>query len=153
MYVRMLQRLLVKYKIFDQSQKYIGGYSDLEEGVAVDYPYIVFGDHTRVVKFIEEPCFIGADGVKLLKVVNEEFLPKYIYYAMLAKPVEHQGYSRHFKLVKELYFEKVDKRKQQKIIDELEKIEWCIKLKNEQLADLDDKNLYPASLSSVYCGV
>lgn len=127
-----------KYKIFDQSQKYIGGYSALEEGVAVDYPYIVFGDHTRVVKFIEEPCFIGADGVKLLKVVNEEFLPKYIYYAMLAKPVEHQGYSRHFKLVKELYFEKVDKRKQQKIIDELEKIEWCIKLKNEQLADLDE---------------
>jgi type I restriction enzyme S subunit len=90
-----------KYRIFDQGKDYSFGFSNEEHGVVTDYPYIIFGDHTRVVKYVKEPCFIGADGVKLLKVTNEIFIPKFVYYSMIANPVESQGYSRHFKLLKD----------------------------------------------------
>ena len=126
------------YKIFDQGKNYIGGYCNTANGVASDYPYIVFGDHTRVIKYINEPCYIGADGVKLLKVYNNDFIPKFVYYAMLANPVEHQGYSRHFKLLKEAKICKYDKSIQNTIIDELDKINLAISLKESILNHLDE---------------
>jgi len=126
------------YKIFDQGKSYVGGYCNSTKGVATDFPYIVFGDHTRVIKYIEEPCYIGADGVKLLKVFNQDFLPKYVYYAMLANPIEHQGYSRHFKLLKETSIRKVEKEKQVAIVSELDKINQAIFLKKSEHAYLDD---------------
>lgn len=126
------------YKIFDQGKNYIGGYCNTANGVASDYPYIVFGDHTRVIKYINEPCYIGADGVKLLKVYNNDFIPKFVYYAMLANPVEHQGYSRHFKLLKETKIRKYDKSIQNTIIDELDKINLAISLKESILNHLDE---------------
>ena len=126
------------YKIFDQGKNYIGGYCNTANGVASDYPYIVFGDHTRVIKYINEPCYIGADGVKLLKVYNNDLIPKFVYYAMLANPVEHQGYSRHFKLLKETKIRKYDKSIQNTIIDELDKINLAISLKESILNHLDE---------------
>ena len=126
------------YKIFDQGKLYVGGYCNTADGVATDYPYIIFGDHTRVIKYIEEPCYIGADGVKLLKVHNDDFIPKYVYYAMRANPVEHQGYSRHFKLLKETKIRKTEKTMQIAIINELDKINQAISLKESELNHLDD---------------
>ena len=41
-----------KYAIFDQGKDFIGGYTDEEENVCNNYPYIVFGDHTRILKYI-----------------------------------------------------------------------------------------------------
>lgn len=126
------------YKIFDQGKPYVGGYCNTADGVATDYPYIIFGDHTRVIKYIEEPCYIGADGVKLLKVYNDDFIPKYVYYAMLANPVEHQGYSRHFKLLKETRIRKNEKSMQIAIIKELDKINQAISLKESEINHLDN---------------
>ena len=126
------------YKIFDQGKTYIGGYCNTADGLATDYPYIVFGDHTRVIKYIEEPCYIGADGVKLLKVHNNDFISKYVYYAMMANPVEHQGYSRHFKLLKESKIRKADKSMQIAIINELDKINQAISLKEFELNYIND---------------
>ena len=56
-----------KYPIIDQGQEYIAGYSDEAEGLYEDVPAIIFGDHTRIIKYVDRPCFLGADGVKLLK--------------------------------------------------------------------------------------
>lgn len=53
--------------IIDQGQALIAGYSDSDEGLFCDVPAIVFGDHTRVIKYIDQPFFLGADGVKVLK--------------------------------------------------------------------------------------
>lgn len=126
------------YKIFDQGKQYIAGYTNDSEGIVSDYPYIVFGDHTRILKFVTEPCFIGADGVKLLKVYNEDFIPQYVYYALLAQPIENQGYSRHFKYLKELNIEIYTKEEQNAIVSELDKIQAALDNKKEQLKKLDE---------------
>ena len=126
------------YKIFDQGKNYIGGYCNTANGVASDYPYIVFGDHTRVIKYINEPCYIGADGVKLLKVINKDFDPRYVYYNILAKPIESQGYARHFKFLKEIQFTEKSFSEQQKIAAELDKIQSAIDNKKQQLSLLDE---------------
>lgn len=86
--------------IVDQSMDFICGYSD-EVPTLVLPPYIVFGDHTRELKYIDFAFVPGADGVKVLKPA-EGIEPKFLYYYLQAHPVQDLGYSRHFKLLKEL---------------------------------------------------
>ena len=50
-----------KYPVVDQGQKLIAGYTDLEEGLFTDVPAIIFGDHTRVIKYIDTPFFISIE--------------------------------------------------------------------------------------------
>lgn len=127
-----------KYRIFDQGKEYSVGFSNDEQGVVSDYPYIIFGDHTRVVKYVNEPCFIGADGVKLLKVINKDFNPRFVYYNILAKPIENQGYARHFKFLKEIQFTEKTLSVQTNIVTELDIIQSAIDNKKQQLALLDE---------------
>lgn len=126
------------YPVYDQGKDLIGGYTNEEKGKSCDYPYIVFGDHTRVVKYIDNECFIGADGVKLLKVSNNDFIPKYVYYFMLANPVDNQGYARHYKLLKETYIKYVEKNKQIEVIKELDKIKDLLANKKRKLVLFDE---------------
>ncbi|MFW9197402.1 restriction endonuclease subunit S [Corynebacterium striatum] len=86
--------------IVDQSMDFICGYTD-EVPTLVSPPYIVFGDHTRELKYIDFPFVPGADGVKVLKPA-EGIAPKFLYFYLKAHPVQELGYSRHFKLLKEL---------------------------------------------------
>ena len=127
-----------KYKIFDQGKDYICGYTDDDTGIVEEYPYIVFGDHTRIIKFVNEPCFIGADGIKLLKVYNLQFLPKYVYYSLVANPIVSMGYSRHFKYLKEQSIRDCSIDEQKRIIAELENNEKAISIKKESLSSLDE---------------
>jgi hypothetical protein len=85
--------------VVDQSESFIAGYTD-DKAVFSDPPYILFGDHTRIIKFIDFPFSPGADGVKVLKAgdkIDSCFLAYYLRY----NPVQDLGYSRHFKLLKE----------------------------------------------------
>ena len=127
-----------KYRIFDQGKEYSVGFSNDEQGVVSDYPYIIFGDHTRVVKYVNEPCFIRADGVKLLKVINKDFNPRFVYYNILAKPIENQGYARHFKFLKEIQFTEKTLSVQTNIVTELDTIQSAIDNKKQQLSLLDE---------------
>lgn len=53
--------------IIDQSRDFIAGYTnDLETVVDIGCPVIVFGDHTRILKYIQFPFAKGADGTQLL---------------------------------------------------------------------------------------
>lgn len=127
-----------QYPIFDQGQKTISGYYNDAGNIANDFPYIVFGDHTRVLKYVNEPCYIGADGVKLLKIINNDFVPKYVFYALLANPVNSQGYSRHFKFLKEKKIKIASKKEQHFIIEKLDSIKKSIELKENELKSLDE---------------
>ncbi|MFP4514521.1 MAG: restriction endonuclease subunit S [Parcubacteria group bacterium] len=89
-----------EYPIFDQGQKYISGYTDDNNLVNNNYPVILFGDHTRVVKFINQPFAVGADGIKLFQSKKEND-PKFLYYSLLNLDIPNTGYNRHFKWVKE----------------------------------------------------
>jgi type I restriction enzyme, S subunit len=55
------------FPIIDQGQDYIGGYTnDATKLIECDPPLIVFGDHTRLAKFVDQRFAPGADGVVIL---------------------------------------------------------------------------------------
>ena len=90
-----------RYAIFDQSQNcYIAGYTDSIEGVCNNYPAVLFGDHSRVIKYINQPFYIGADGVKIIRPKEDDLLPEFLYYDLLYHNIPNTGYNRHFKYVK-----------------------------------------------------
>ena len=91
------------YAIYDQSQDCeVAGYTDSHEGLCNNYPAVLFGDHSRVVKYINQPFFIGADGVKIIRPKNDDLLAEFLYYDLLYHNIPNTGYNRHFKYVKML---------------------------------------------------
>ena len=38
--------------IIDQGQNQVAGYTDREEGLFEEVPVVIFGDHTRVIKYV-----------------------------------------------------------------------------------------------------
>lgn len=95
-----------KYPIIDQGQKSIVGFSDREEKVFFDIQdgVIIFGDHTRIVKYYIRPFIVGADGVKIIKRKKEVVDLKYVYYYLNLHKIPETGYNRHFKFLKEMNF-------------------------------------------------
>lgn len=126
-----------KYIIVDQGQSTISGYTDLEEGLFKDVPAIIFGDHTRVIKYIDQPFFLGADGAKLLKTDSPNSNYKFLYYALKSVKIPNTGYNRHFKWLKEAKFNYPDTEKQGKIVSTLDNIQKVIEVREKQLEQLD----------------
>ena len=126
-----------KIPVVDQGQKYIGGYVNYVKAYT-NLPCIIFGDHTRIIKYVDFPFTIGADGVKLLNINNDNFSPKFLYYHLLNFKIPNIGYNRYFKFLKELYFTSYDLQTQQKIVEELDCLSDIIEKKKQQLADLDN---------------
>lgn len=92
-----------RHAIYDQSQDSdIAGYTDSIEGVCNNYPAVLFGDHSRVIKYINQPFYIGADGVKIIRPKEDDLLPEFLYYDLLYHNIPNTGYNRHFKYVKML---------------------------------------------------
>lgn len=57
--------------VIDQSSDFIAGYTNNPDSVLKSKSgYIVFGDHTRIVKYIRFPFARGADGTQVLKSNN-----------------------------------------------------------------------------------
>ena len=127
-----------KYIVVDQGQNIIAGYTNEEDGLYEDVPAIVFGDHTRIIKYVDEPFFLGADGVKLLKSKKKDANYKYLYYALKNARIPDTGYNRHFKWLKEVNIEYPDPDKQQKIVEVLDKISRVIEERKLELQQLDE---------------
>jgi type I restriction enzyme S subunit len=89
------------FPIVDQGRQHFGGYTNDESIISrVNLPAIVFGDHTRIFKFIEEPFCLGADGAKVLEPKGK-LDKKFLFYYLSSLNIESAGYSRHFKFLKE----------------------------------------------------
>ena len=88
--------------IIDQSSEFIAGYTDNQETVLTsESGYIVFGDHTRIVKYVCFPFARGADGTQILKS-NNEHMPDELFYQMIRSiDLSNYGYARHFKFLKD----------------------------------------------------
>ena len=127
-----------KYPIIDQGQKQIAGYTDLEEGLFTDVPAIIFGDHTRVIKYIDTPFFIGADGVKVIKCLDDEADYKYIYYLLKSVRIPDTGYNRHYKWLKESVLPEHNKNQQKKIVETLTAIDKLMVKYNAGTNKLDE---------------
>ena len=87
--------------IVDQGQSLIAGYTDNVSLKIGEGPYIVFGDHTRAVKWIDFPFAVGADGTKVLKA-KSGILSKYLYYTMANLDITDRGYNRHWTIVRDI---------------------------------------------------
>lgn len=111
------------YPVVSQSANYIEGYSNLKDKVLEHkQPVIVFGDHTRVVKYIAFDFIVGADGVKiLLSNINS----KYFYYLILnaSENIKNRGYGRHFGLLSKEEYLIPPLKEQHRIVSMLETIE------------------------------
>jgi type I restriction enzyme S subunit len=85
-----------KFPVVDQGQELIGGFTN-DQHLVRDFetPVIVFGDHTRCVKYIDFPFASGADGTKIL-VPRKGVDPKYAYFQLLSIELPTKGYARHF---------------------------------------------------------
>mgnify|MGYP002110454818 CR=1 FL=1 len=127
-----------KYIIVDQGQKLIAGYTDIENGLYLDTPVIIFGDHTRNIKFIDKPFYLGADGTKVLKSTLKNANYKYLYYALKSSKIPNTGYNRHFKWLKELKFKRHSIIDQENIVNILDSVQEIIAKYNKQLNMLDE---------------
>ena len=110
--------------IIDQGQELIGGYTNhINLQLSCTLPVIVFGDHTRAVKFIDFPFGAGADGIKVLQP-NDNVYPKYLYYATqyLVLRLEDRGYARHYQYIekKEINIPSIDE--QERIVAKIEEL-------------------------------
>ncbi|MFN6328319.1 MAG: restriction endonuclease subunit S [Chitinophagales bacterium] len=111
-----------KFPVIDQGQELIGGfYNDEKFVVPNDPPYIIFGDHTKVKKFIPFKFIAGADGVKVLKSKSNTE-PKFLYYAIQTIKIEDKGYARHFQLLEKSDFPLPPLSEQQAIVAKIEEL-------------------------------
>ena len=124
--------------IIDQSKSQIAGYTDKEDGVFDEVPSIIFGDHTRVIKYVDEPFYIGADGVKVLRSKDDNANYKYLYYALKKLKIPNTGYNRHFKWLKESKIVYPSYDKQAEIVEILDKLQHIINLRNDEMQKLDN---------------
>lgn len=59
-----------KYPVIDQGQEEVAGFIDDEDRVIeVLNPLVIFGDHTRIIKWVNHNFVPGADGTKILEAV------------------------------------------------------------------------------------
>jgi type I restriction enzyme, S subunit len=104
------------FPIISQEDDFINGYWDNEADLfKVTTPIIVFGDHTKVLKYVDFDFVLGADGVKVLQP-RDFLLPKYFFYQLWAANLDSLGYARHYKLLKELEIVYPARPEQQRIV-------------------------------------
>lgn len=134
--------------VVDQGQSLVAGFTnDLSAAVRSPAPLIVFGDHTRAVKYVDFPFAMGADGVKVLQV-RDGFDPKYVYYYLRYRDIPNAGYSRHFKYLKELQVPKPSLREQRRVVAILDHADALRVKRRSALRHLD--SLIPATFQSYF---
>ena len=110
-----------KYPVISQSANFVEGYSDENNVFQHKRPCIIFGDHTRNVKYIDFDFIVGADGVKILSPkVNEKWAYYLIVYA--SAHIENKGYSRHFSQIVKFSMMLPPLAEQQRIVSKIEKL-------------------------------
>ena len=92
------------FPIVSQEKDLICGYWDDESYLYKhDKPIIIFGDHTKEIKYIDFDFVVGADGTQLLSP-KDDINTRFFYFALLNTHIRTLEYARHFKLLKEKMF-------------------------------------------------
>ncbi|CUH40175.1 Type I restriction modification DNA specificity domain protein [Jannaschia seosinensis] len=127
-----------RFPIIDQSPSDVCGWTNDETAmVQADFPLVVFGDHSCVVKLANGPFAQGADGIKILAPTSE-IEARFLFLSLQADPIEQKGYKRHFSTLKEkqIPFPRKDTGEQQKIADCLRSLDDLIRAEKRRLEAL-----------------
>lgn len=126
------------YPIIDQGQAEIAGWTDDDAGlIDPPSPVIVFGDHSRALKYVDYPFVRGADGTQIL-LPRAGIDPLYFFYALRSLNLGSRGYNRHFTLLKEQTIPVPDLREQTRIAQLLKSIDDAIRLQKQQAVSTED---------------
>ena len=85
--------------VISQSSNYIEGFSDRKDCVFHNKnAVLIFGDHTRNLKYVDFDFIVGADGVK---IIIPYMSVKYTYYALqyIINGMRNRGYARHYSVL------------------------------------------------------
>lgn len=131
-----------KFPIVSQEDALINGYWNEDVDVfKIDQPVVIFGDHTKKIKYVDFDFVLGADGVKILAPITE-IIPKYFYYCLQSIRIRDLGYARHYRLLKEKTIKYPDLRAQKEIVEKLdalhEQTQELEQIYTQQIADLDE---------------
>ena len=108
--------------VVDQGQELIGGFTNDNSMVYCgNLPIIIFGDHTRCIKYVDFPFAQGADGVKVLSP-RKCYLPRAFYYALQTVNIPNLGYRRHFPLFDQFAIPLPPLPEQQRIVECIESL-------------------------------
>ena len=123
------------YPIIDQSKNEIAGYSDNKENVYNGtLPILIFGDHTTIVKFVDFPFILGADGTKVISANENIVLTKYLFYAIQNLNIVPQGYRRHYSILMDLEIPLLSLDEQKELISKLSIMESLIRKQKHMLS-------------------
>lgn len=124
--------------VITQGKNFIDGYTnEIDKTVKLSSPVIMFGDHTRNVKFIDFDFVIGADGTKFFQPILIN--PKYLYYWTIfaADEIKNRGYGRHYSLLKKELIPLPPLNEQDRIVNTVNAL--LLKIKNYKELPLDSK--------------
>ena len=111
-----------RFPVVSQGRNRIDGYCNQTDKVLSEVPVILFGDHTRVVKFIDYPFIVGADGTKLFKPLTN---PKWLYYWTTyasTTSLQSRGYGRHWNLLNLIFIPLPPLVEQKRIVAKIEEL-------------------------------
>jgi type I restriction enzyme S subunit len=110
------------FPVVDQGIELIGGYSNEARFIIPEEPpYIIFGDHTKIKKFINFKFIPGADGVKVLKS-SPNIDPKFLYYSLHIVKIPDKGYARHFQFLEKEEIPVPPLSEQHQIVSKIEEL-------------------------------
>ncbi len=134
--------------VVDQGSDLIAGYTD-DDSSAYNgrLPVVVFGDHTRVFKYVDFPFAIGADGAKVLEP-TAAFEPRYLYYYLLTQAIPSRGYSRHFQFLRKISIRCVPRSEQRRIAEILDQADHLRRLRTEANTKAD--RILPALFLKIF---
>lgn len=127
------------FPVVSQDASLVSGYCNDEETLLdIEPPVVVFGDHTRCLKYIDFRFSAGADGTKILQP-RPGIDAGYLYFGLRSKPVPTVGYARHFRFIRERSLPNISLADQRKLASDLFALEdHCEDLQARYQAQLTD---------------
>ena len=126
-----------KYPVVDQGKEFLAGYMDDGSRLCkANLPVVLFGDHTKVLKYIDFDFCLGADGTKILKPIDG-LDEKFLFHFLNSQVLPDAGYSRHFKYLKKLKIPIPPLEEQKRIAAILDKADELRRLRQESIKKLN----------------